>query len=94
MTRQQNRGCQYRPHPTGADLHHGREHELVRSEIYIVVTGLGVGGALATLSLAVQNSVPFGLVGVATSALQFFRSVGGMLGLAVLGAVMVRSFSS
>lgn len=66
---------------------------ILRSEIYIVVTGLGVGGALATLSLAVQNSVPFDRVGVATSALQFFRSVGGMLGLAVLGAVLVKGFS-
>ena len=66
---------------------------LVACEIYIVLAGVGFGGSVATLSLAVQNSVPFALVGTATSALQFFRSLGGMLGLAVLGAVMAGRFS-
>ncbi len=65
---------------------------LVASVCYISIAGLGFGGTVATLSVAVQNSVPFALVGAATAALQFFRSLGGMLGLAVLGAVMARSF--
>ena len=72
----------------------GEETSLTVCEMYIVIAGLGFGGTVATLSIAVQNAVPFALVGTATSALQFFRSVGGMLGLAVLGAVMARSFSS
>ncbi len=59
---------------------------------YVLFAGLGYGGIVATLSLAVQNSVPFAIVGAATSSLQFFRSLGGMLGLAVLGAVMTRNF--
>lgn len=33
-------------------------------------------------------------MGAATSALQFYRSVGGVLGLAVLGAVLASRFSS
>lgn len=66
----------------------------VACTIYVVIAGLGFGGTVATLSVAVQNTVPFALVGTATSALQFFRSLGGMLGLAVLGAVLARSFSS
>ena len=67
---------------------------LVACTFHVVIAGLGFGGAVATLSVAVQNSVPFALVGTATAALHFFRSVGGMLGLAVLGAVMARRFAS
>ena len=67
---------------------------LLVCEVYIVIAGLGFGGAVATLSVAVQNSVPFESVGVATSALQFCRSLGGMLGLAVLGVVLSRRFAS
>ncbi|MDE0158399.1 MAG: MFS transporter [Gammaproteobacteria bacterium] len=67
---------------------------LVLGGACIALLGLGLGGAFAVLSVAVQNSAPFALVGSATSALQFSRSVGGMLGLALLGIVMTRSFSS
>ena len=49
---------------------------------------------VATLSIGVQNHVPFAVVGVATSALQFYRSVGGVFGLAVLGVVLATRFSS
>ena len=61
---------------------------------YIVVLGLGLGATFPTFTLAVQNSVPFRLMGISTSALQFYRSIGGMLGLAVLGAVMANRFAS
>ncbi len=61
---------------------------------YIIVMGLGLGVTFPTFTLAVQNSVPFRLMGISTSALQFYRSVGGMLGLAVLGAVMANRFAS
>ena len=61
---------------------------------YLVLTGIGIGGTLAVVSVAVQNSVPFRLVGAGTSANQFWRTVGGMMGLAAMGAVMVQSFRS
>ena len=67
---------------------------VVGSQIYVVIAGLGVGGIVATLSIGVQNHVPFGVVGVATSALQFWRSVGGVMGLAVLGVVLATRFAS
>ena len=67
---------------------------ILSSQIYLVVTALGFGGVVATLSVAVQNTVPFRNVGVATAALQFCRSLGGMMGLAVTGVVMVQSFRS
>ena len=67
---------------------------ILYSQIYLVITALGFGGVVATLSVAVQNAVPFQYVGVATAALQFCRSLGGMMGLAATGAVMVQSFRS
>ena len=65
-----------------------------RAVIYIVIMGLGMGTTFPTFTLAVQNSVPFRLMGISTSALQFYRSIGGMLGLAALGAVMANRFAA
>ena len=65
-----------------------------RAVVNIVVMGFGMGTTFPTFTLSVQNSVPFRLMGVATSATQFYRSVGGMLGLAILGAVMANRFAS
>lgn len=44
-----------------------------QSLIHTVIAGIGIGGIVATLSIGVQNHVPFGSVGMATSALQFHR---------------------
>lgn len=72
----------------------GKHSGLFWTETYMAIMGLGMGGVLATLNVAVQNSVPVGLTGAATSALMFFRSVGGMLGVAVMGSVMTGRFST
>ena len=66
----------------------------IRAVGYIIVLGVGLGVTFPTFTLSVQNSVPFRLMGISTSALQFYRSIGGMLGLAVLGAVMAGRFAS
>jgi len=49
--------------------------------------GLGFGCTMPTSTLAVQNSVDWRDLGVASSAVTFFRSLGGAVGLAVYGAV-------
>ena len=67
---------------------------VVPNLVCIVTAGIGIGGIVVTLSICVQNHVPFAVVGVATSALQFFRTVGGVVGLAVLGVVLTTRFSS
>ena len=66
----------------------------LRAVGYIIVLGVGLGTTFPTFTLSVQNSVPFRLMGISTSALQFYRSIGGMLGLAVLGSVMAGRFAS
>jgi len=62
------------------------------SQIYLIIAALGFGAVVATLSVAVQNGVAFRHVGSATAALQFSRSLGGMVGLAATGVVMLQSF--
>lgn len=58
----------------------------------IVLLGFGLGMTFPVFTIAVQNAVPYKLMGVATSSTQFFRTIGGTLGLAILGSFMVGRF--
>jgi EmrB/QacA subfamily drug resistance transporter len=49
--------------------------------------GIGMGLSMVPMLIAVQSAVPRADLGVATSLTQFFRSVGGAVGVAVMGAV-------
>jgi predicted MFS family arabinose efflux permease len=60
----------------------------VHSSLGMLVLGFGIGSTMPTLTLAVQNASPLADLGVATSSVNFFRSLGGSLGVAILGAVM------
>lgn len=55
---------------------------------FMVVTGLGLGFVMPTTTIAVQNAFPANRRGVVTSATSFFRSIGGTLGITILGVVM------
>ncbi|MHB1063445.1 MAG: MDR family MFS transporter [Georgenia sp.] len=55
--------------------------------VYLLIAGLGLGAAMQNLVLAVQNTVSVAHVGAATSSVTFFRTLGGALGIQVLGAV-------
>jgi hypothetical protein len=61
---------------------------VVRLAIYMTITGLGMGVIMPVLTTAVQGAFTQQDRGTVTSATQFFRSIGGTLGVAVLGAVM------
>jgi EmrB/QacA subfamily drug resistance transporter len=50
--------------------------------------GLGMGMVMQVLILAVQNSIDYKYLGVATSGTMLFRSVGGALGVALFGAIL------
>ena len=54
---------------------------------YMVILGIGMGLTMQTLVLAVQNSVSLRELGVATSSVSFFRSMGGAVGVALFGAL-------
>jgi EmrB/QacA subfamily drug resistance transporter len=59
----------------------------VEAAAYMLVLGLGLGFVMQVLVLAVQNAVPYAQLGIATSSATLFRSIGGSLGTAILGAI-------
>ena len=54
----------------------------------ILIFGAGLGLFIQVLTLVVQNAVPVRLLGVGTSSVTFFRSMGGAIGASALGAVL------
>ncbi len=57
------------------------------SSVYMFVLGVGIGAVMQVLVIAVQNVVPYADLGVATSGVTFFRSIGGSFGTAAFGAI-------
>jgi EmrB/QacA subfamily drug resistance transporter len=55
---------------------------------YIFLLGAGLGFTMQTVVTAVQNEVDFRDLGVGTSSVTFFRSLGGAFGTALFGAVL------
>lgn len=56
--------------------------------VYMFVLGAGVGMVMQNLVLVVQNAVSPKELGVASSGIAFFRSLGGTVGVSVLGATL------
>jgi len=59
----------------------------------MLCVGVGVGTTMQNFVLVVQNVVPLKDVGAASSTVAFFRSLGGTIGVSVLGAVLARQVS-
>jgi EmrB/QacA subfamily drug resistance transporter len=57
------------------------------ASVAMFVMGFGLGLVMQVLVLAAQNAVDYRELGVATSGATLFRSMGGSLGTAVLGAI-------
>jgi EmrB/QacA subfamily drug resistance transporter len=56
--------------------------------VYMAVLGLGLGATMQNLVLAVQNTIALSDMGAGSSVVAFFRSLGGSIGIAALGAVL------
>ncbi len=56
--------------------------------LYMLVVGIGLGSAMQPLVLAVQNDLEPRDMGAGTATSTFFRSLGGSVGVAALGAVL------
>jgi EmrB/QacA subfamily drug resistance transporter len=57
------------------------------ASLAMFVLGVGIGGVMQVLVIAVQNAVEYSSLGAATSGATFFRSIGGSFGTAVFGAI-------
>jgi EmrB/QacA subfamily drug resistance transporter len=66
----------------------GVETSLVQTGMSMLVVGAGMGLMMQVPVLAVQNAVPAGDMGTATAGVNFFRSMGGALGVAVFGSIL------
>ncbi|WP_019633001.1 MDR family MFS transporter [Actinomadura atramentaria] len=73
-------------------IDHGTSLYFVGVAMFLV--GVGVGMSMQNLVLVVQNSVPLGEVGAASASVTFFRSLGGTIGVSVLGAVLANQVST
>jgi EmrB/QacA subfamily drug resistance transporter len=61
---------------------------------FMVITGLGMGISMAAFTIVVQNAFPLSRLGEVTAGMQFFRSMGGTIGLAIFGTVLNNQFAS
>lgn len=57
----------------------------------MVLMGLGTGALMQNLVLVVQNTVDVTDIGAASGVVTFFRSMGGTIGVAALGALLAHS---
>ncbi|HET6952957.1 MAG TPA: MDR family MFS transporter [Acidimicrobiales bacterium] len=62
--------------------------------VFMFVVGFGIGMVMQVLVLAVQNAADYEDLGVVTSAVNFFRSLGGSFGIAVFGAIFAALLDS
>ena len=66
----------------------GADTPLWKTMLIMVLMGLGLGGNMQPMITAVQNAVNPREIGVATSSVTFFRSMGGTLGTALFLSVL------
>lgn len=70
------------------------ETSLVYIAAGMLAVGVGVGAAMQNLVLVVQNSVPLRELGAASGSITFFRSLGGTIGVSVLGAILANQVAT
>ncbi len=62
--------------------------------MYIIIVGIGNGMIMPVHTIAVQNTVPYSIMGTATSMIQLLRPLGGVFGLAIVGSILNNTFAS
>ncbi|GAA4341580.1 MDR family MFS transporter [Microbacterium rhizosphaerae] len=67
-------------------IHYNTNFALV--SVYMFILGAGVGMTMQNLVLVVQNSSKPNEIGVASSGVTFFRSLGGTIGVSLMGAAL------
>ncbi|UUX59399.1 DHA2 family efflux MFS transporter permease subunit [Glutamicibacter halophytocola] len=70
-------------------IHYNTNYALVAAFMFIL--GAGMGLVMQNMVLVVQNSVDIKELGVASSSVNFFRTLGGTAGTAGLGAILAAS---
>ncbi|KBZ62068.1 hypothetical protein K875_02989 [Mycobacterium [tuberculosis] TKK-01-0051] len=66
----------------------------VVQSVFLVILGAGIGMCMQTLVLIVQNTSSFDDLGVATSGVTFFRTIGSSFGAAIFGSLFTNFLHS
>jgi EmrB/QacA subfamily drug resistance transporter len=67
---------------------------LVEVSLFMLIVGAGVGMLMQNLILAVQNAIPMNEMGSGSALIAFFRSLGGAIGVSVMGAILSSKVTS
>ncbi|MFC7326337.1 MDR family MFS transporter [Marinactinospora rubrisoli] len=70
------------------------DSSLVLVALGVTLIGLGLGLSMQILILATQNALPRADLAAATSAVSFFRNLGGAVGVAAFGAIMANRLTA
>ncbi len=62
--------------------------------LWMFIAGVGIGPSFTVFTIVVQSAVAPRMLGTATSALTFFRQVGGSVGLALAGTIFGTSLAN
>lgn len=62
--------------------------------LFLLILGTGIGLSMQVLILVVQNTVDFADLGVATSGVTFFRTIGSSFGAAIFGSMFANFLSA
>jgi EmrB/QacA subfamily drug resistance transporter len=60
----------------------------------VLLAGVGMGLVIVPMLIAVQSAVPRSDLGIATSVIQFFMSIGAAVGVSVMGTVMAQRLAA
>lgn len=68
------------------NLSYGSSQFLAMAAVLII--GLGMGFTSSAFIISIQNAVEWGQRGIATASTQFFRTIGGSITVAIMGAIL------
>lgn len=72
----------------------GVDTAMINVIIYMIFVGVGIGLIIPTLNTSAIGAIGKERRGIATSLVQFFRSIGGTMGVSILGILMTSRMAS
>src|SRR5437762_11168917 len=79
---------------TGLLINLGYPFNTAKSVIYLLITGVGVGGLFQTPLIALQAAMPSRDMATATGSLVLFRLLGSATGVAIGGTILNNQLAS
>ena len=71
-----------------------RDSSIVVALVSSLTVGFGMGFMTSSLVISVQNAVEWRYRGVATASIQFMRTIGGSISIAIMGAILNSQLSN